>query len=647
MRAEPALTGVSGMRSDIQGLRALAVLLVVIYHTGIAVPGGYIGVDVFFVISGYVITGSLVRRWGRGERFSLLQFFGRRVRRLLPALAAMTVVCLPLMSVFTTFDGRTQGFETARAASTFMANVQLMLFRPNGYFVASEQTNPFLHTWSLSLEEQIYFLYPFLAVLLMFSARRAGPVAKRVVLVAGFSILGLVSLWLSLIGTLSIDAFPVNHFLDLSENADFGRQLAFYSSVTRLWEFLAGAVLAVVPVVSARVLAGGLASVGLGLVIGTALWIDSASAFPGWIALFPVGGTCLLILSRGGWMHGILSSRPVGWIGDRSYSWYLWHWPAITFGIAVFPGSRAIAAGAAIGSLLLAEGSFRLIESPIRNAQFFAANGLRTLVLGVVCVAVPYALATHGQIEPTPELATHEDVEFGCVTAEFTVLLGDEACFWPVEDPRGDAVLIGDSQAGHLSGAFISAAHEQSLNARIVTRTGAFFQNTPDRDELARLIIEDLRPRVVVLGQLTISWEPDYWAPQMRGYVQRFSDAGIGVVVPHRIRKGGEPLECPPIRFGVLDNTCELSIEDSSQSAGEIKTIIEFERTVLEDVERLKLVDPNIVLCPLEPCRSLQDGKWIWRDGGHISREGARRLRVPLTEAIGALLVEIPGGGPS
>lgn len=624
----------SGFRHDVQGLRALAVCLVVAYHTGVALPGGYVGVDVFFVISGFVIMQSLVRRWESGGGFRPIEFYGRRVRRLLPALAVMTVVVLPLTMLFSTFDGRNQGVSTARAASLFSANFQLMWFRPNGYFVTSERVNPFLHTWSLSLEEQVYLLVPFLAAGGWWGLRRFGVTAARTATLVGFGLVALASFRLSIIGTYAQDAWPVSEFIFLPENADYGGMLAFYSPVTRLWEFLLGAALALLPALRAGATSGIVAAGGLGAVLWASATFEATSAFPGWLALAPVIGTCALIASRGGWTAAILSSRAAGWIGDRSYSWYLWHWPAITFAVAVFPGSRVSAVVAAAGSLALAELSYRFVEAPIREGRLWRAGRIRTFALASACVAVPYSVATYVDLEPTPELATHVDVEFDCVIATFDVLLSDESCFWPVDGAVGDAVLIGDSQAGHLSGAFIDAAHRQGLNARIVTRTGAFFQNTPDRDELARLIIDEVKPQVVVLGQLTIDWDVDYWVPQVRSYVQRFTDAGIGVVMPHRIRKGGEPLECPPIRFGPLPNICEVSTAESIESAAAIARIIDLERSALDGIDGLVWFDPNPVLCPDDPCRSYQDGRWMWRDGGHISREGARRLEPLLAEAI-------------
>lgn len=627
----------SGFRADVQGLRALAVVLVVVYHTGLAAPGGFTGVDVFFVLSGFVIMGSIMRGFDAGTGFSPREFFGRRVRRLLPALAVMTVVCIPLMSLFTTFDGREQGHATARSASTFWANIQLMLFRPNGYFVATEQTNPFLHTWSLSLEEQIYLVFPFIAVGLIMLVRRLGQRIRRIALLVGFVILGLASFRLAIIGTYAIDAWPVNAFILLPDNVDYGKQLAFYSPLTRLWEFLAGAVLAVIPVITHRLTAGLVAVGGFVLLLYSGFGFSSGTPFPGWAALVPVFGTVMLLVSQGGWFRGVLASRLLGWLGDRSYSWYLWHWPAITFGLAVFPGSRVTVLSAAVVSLGLADLSYRLVEQPIREGRFWRARWWRTPALGVACVTVPLALATYGRIEPTPELATHEDVEFGCVVAEFSVLLDPESCHWPVSSAVGDAVLIGDSQAGHLSGAFIRAAHERKLNARIVTRTGAFFQNTPDRDELARMLIDEVRPKVVVFGQLTVSWDPDFWAPQMRSYVERLTNAGIGVVVPHRVHKGGEPLKCPPIRVMVLANTCELNAEESRQSAEDLRAIMALEAATLEGVEGVVLFDPNDALCPGEPCSSYQGGRWIWRDGGHLSREGAQRLTPLLSAAMSAV----------
>lgn len=170
--ASSAASFPSEYRLDIQGLRGIAILLVVLYHTEVLFRGGFIGVDVFFVISGFVITSSLLRRLQTNERIGLIEFYGRRIRRLLPALAAMLVATLAMSTWFSTIAARTQTVRTGQFATFSMANLFLYRFRPDGYFERSEKANALIHTWSLSIEEQFYLLFPLLIIFSIWMAKR-------------------------------------------------------------------------------------------------------------------------------------------------------------------------------------------------------------------------------------------------------------------------------------------------------------------------------------------------------------------------------------------------------------------------------------------------------------------------------------------
>jgi hypothetical protein len=223
--ASPAMNGVGRFRADIQGLRAIAVLVVVAFHADLALPGGFLGVDVFFAISGFVITGMLVAEQERTGRLALGRFYLRRIRRLLPALAAMVAVVLVLLPLLGPRSAAEATTRTAVAGSLFSANVQL-LASAQGYFDPRTEANAFLHLWTLSVEEQFYLVFP----LLLLGATRLG--ARRAVLGSA----ALVSSGLAV-------ALAGGHVPGV-ETA--GPRVAFYSAPTRAWEFLAGCLLALV-----------------------------------------------------------------------------------------------------------------------------------------------------------------------------------------------------------------------------------------------------------------------------------------------------------------------------------------------------------------------------------------------------------------
>lgn len=624
------------IRSDVQGLRALAVLMVVVYHAGLPLPGGFTGVDAFFVISGFVITLALRRQWNDLGSIGLGRFYLRRARRLLPALATMIVIVIPFSFAFSTFDARNQGYETAKSASLFFANIELMLFRPNGYFTATEQTNPFLHTWSLSLEEQIYFVIPVVLFGLWWLSKRVSRSRPLALFAVGILLIGLASLWVSFVLTAPHNWWPVNLFFNPLEKMEVSRMYAFYSPLTRLWEFLAGALLAALPMLMRRSVQSVAFVAGIAGLAYAGLTFNAQTIFPGVMAGVPVVATMLLIAS-GGALGPItpLTNRVAIWIGDRSYSWYLWHWPLIQFVRATFPDFGQGPVLAAVVGLGFAALSYRFIEEPIRHGEFWARHRATTLGLAATCVAVPVILTTALRYEPTPELDVHIDVTAGCVEESWDALASADTCIWRTPNALGDAVLIGDSQAGHLSEGFIEAAHANRLNARIVTRTGPFFLYHEDRNYAARVIIENPEAKVVVLGQSTPFGEQvEWWKNEAAGYLIRLNQADIPVVFAHTIRKGGNPLRCATIRFDRLTNTCEIDPAESAASGAEMPTLHAHEQDMLALAPGNEALDINRVLCPREPCMSYQNGTWLWRDASHISIAGSRKIVPQLTDVI-------------
>ena len=430
----------TGYRPEIDGLRAVAVLPVILFHGGITgFSGGFVGVDVFFVISGYLITSILLREMGQG-RFSLLRFWERRARRILPALLLVMAVCVPFAWFWMLPDQYLAFSRSLIAVSVFASNI--LFWRESGYFAAAAEEKPLLHTWSLAVEEQFYILFPLAVLLIWRLGRRA--------LIAAIALAGLLSLGLS---QYAAHASPAANF---------------YLLPTRAWELMAGALCALA--LDRRGVPGSdaLAGLGLVLILGAVVVFDGATPFPSVWALVPVGGTVLIVLFArpGGSVARGLSWRPVVAVGLISYSAYLWHQPLFAFARVRSLGvpDTWLMLGLAVLSLGLAALSWRLVEQPFRlgpvpwlprRRQIFAAAG----IAGAVFIGIgAFGHATQGaafRIDmPEPLHASLHDRAFEA--ACFNRAPGDDA---PVRDwfctpaaldgPARDrrVAVIGDSHA--------------------------------------------------------------------------------------------------------------------------------------------------------------------------------------------------------
>jgi peptidoglycan/LPS O-acetylase OafA/YrhL len=369
-------------RSDIDGLRAVAVLGVVIYHAfPWALPGGFTGVDIFFVISGYLISGILYKRHLQGG-FSFNEFYARRVRRLFPALITVLVLTMAYGWVILLPDEFAQLGKHVAAGTLFIQNI--VFWQESGYFDTAANLKPLLHLWSLAVEEQFYIFFPLLLILLWKRPKIMVPVMGVLLVV---SMAG--NLWMSL------------H----ASNADF------FLTPYRAWEFLGGSLLAwwqydkghqhsegeEVPMYREALSWGGVVLMGMGMV-----WIQKGQPYPGWRALFPVVGTLLLMEGgRRSWVNRkVLSNPALVWVGLISYPLYLFHWPALSF-LHIVKGEdpSPMYLWEALGiSLLLAAITYHFIERKIRHNK--SKYTLPSLVAGFVLMGVLSILAWKAYITP-------------------------------------------------------------------------------------------------------------------------------------------------------------------------------------------------------------------------------------------------------
>jgi peptidoglycan/LPS O-acetylase OafA/YrhL len=349
-------------RPEIDGLRAVAVLAVVLFHAGLGVPGGFVGVDVFFVISGFLIT-SLILKDLQAGKFSLAHFWERRARRIIPAAVVMVVAVLIagwflLLPSDYAAAGRSAGMH-----AIFASNIHF--WRSTNYFASSADEQPLLHTWSLAVEEQFYLIVPFLLLFLFRYAlfRCRGPLL--LLLIPAFMISLALSVFL-------LPRAPA---------------ATFYLLPTRAWELLAGSIVALLPAVSlSRLLREVLCGLALAAILAPCFLYTKETPFPGLAALPSCLGTCLLIWASSDSRPGagaplsavgsLLSSRPFVFIGLISYSLYLWHWPLFAFSSywALEPLSAGYRLCLVVAGFLLAVLSWRFVETPFRTRRLGASR---------------------------------------------------------------------------------------------------------------------------------------------------------------------------------------------------------------------------------------------------------------------------------
>jgi peptidoglycan/LPS O-acetylase OafA/YrhL len=335
-------------RSDIDGMRAIAVLAVVIYHAFPQnLPGGFVGVDIFFVISGYLISGILFKGV-KGEDFSFREFYARRIRRLFPSLITVLLLCLGYGLVVLLSDEYRQIGKHVAAGTLFIQNIAF--WQESGYFDTAANLKPLLHLWSLAVEEQFYIIFPPLLILFW---KKKWPMA--------------ILLWILL-----MTSFIGNIIMSYQS-----RETDFFLTPYRVWEFLAGSLLAWWHFgkndEKKLSYAGLLSAIGAVLVAFGMILIHQGDRFPGWRAILPVAGSVMLIAAgRQAWINDRILSHPaLIWIGLISYPLYLFHWPALSF-VRIVKGERPAdiyLAGALIVTFILTVATYYFIEKPIRSSK--------------------------------------------------------------------------------------------------------------------------------------------------------------------------------------------------------------------------------------------------------------------------------------
>lgn len=629
-------------RTEIQGMRAIAVLLVVFYHSEVLIKSGFIGVDVFFVISGYVITKSLMHELASKETISIKGFYARRVRRLLPGLAVMLTSVLFLSTWMSVISSRVQTVRSGLFAAFSTSNLFLFRFRPDGYFVVTEKSNALLHTWSLSIEEQFYLIFPLLVFFVTIVSQKL-KISQFKVHMYSFGAIGLFSFIFSAYICLRGLNLHSAHLIRLIGSEKLDSRFAFYMPVTRAWEFLVGSITACFSIKKQSKRSSEFFSmVGLVLIVYSAFRFGSVSTFPGIAAIVPVFGTSLLLhftLNRN--FVGRMLSRPVlVWLGDRSYGWYLWHWPVIQFAKPYFPSNEVLLLCAGFGSLIPAAISYKYVEEKFRNEIKW--RGTRKMSLLIAFSMVFPIFAAQSSRSLVPELGFHRDATSGCEYGNLAKIEPGGNCNFPIANSHGNAVLIGDSHAGQLSEAFIPASHSLGLNAQIAVLGNTPFLFRPWDMEYTKQSypyefiskIKDIHPDVVVIAQSGYDQSAPTgvnWSDEFLPILHALELEKIPVVVvAASVNVGIQPQACTVLQIKVGLCPAEQRLITAQLDQGRAYRIAQ-EKLAVGSVKNAVIMDTLPVLCPEQMCNTLFNGKWMWRDEAHISITASEML-IPLMQ---------------
>lgn len=653
-----------GFRPDVEGLRAVAMSCALLAHGGVAVAaGGYIGVDMFYVISGFLITGLLMRELEREGRIHLLDFYARRARRLLPA-ATFVIGVIVVFSLLLLPPARQLTVAgDVIASSLYFANWRFTA-QSADYFAPVTETSPLQHYWSLGVEEQFYLVWPLILLATVLLMGRYVRVARKPALAVVLA-LSAASLLYSAIYSYS------------SPNQ------AYFSTFTRAWELGAGAILALVPLPRlGRVAAGALAGLGLAMIAAATLLYSAATPYPGVAGLLPVLGTAAVIVSgTSGRMTGplrVVGAAPVRYFGRISYSTYLWHWPVLIFATATFGElalwQSAIAIAVAIG---LASLTYHTVERPFMRSQFLSRVPRRSLAFGAGCVAcsviaalvlvraqpnidtisadeVQGASALAYQTEPqrrpnqglrpNPLKASADRgrlVEDGClVQREVTE---SPACTYGGARAKAKVVLFGDSHAAHFFPALERIAERRNWRLTGLTKMGcapadvlvwnnrlgrAYDECVEWRRNALERIVRERPDLVVVSGASFYSVMED--DERLEDSTPVLEERLVRTL--ERIRESGAKVvligDIPHAPFEVSDCVSENldSLDECAFPYEERRNRDPFDRRAAKRVRGVKVVEVTDALCPRGLCRAVIGDALTYRGSNHLTATYSRTL---------------------
>lgn len=654
-----------GYRHDIQRLRGISVILVVLYHSEFLFEGGYLGVDVFFTISGYVITSLLLRESAKAGGINLGEFYQRRFKRLYPALFFLVVTTsICSVFVFSPFGQLQRIGQTAIAALFGFGNIAVSKLT-GSYFDSASDLNPLLHVWSLGVEEQFYLVFPVILVLVFkqssFRFRKC---------------LWWVVLTMSTLSFLGAEVSSVLYERHKATEALFG----FYGPIGRVWEFGAGALIAIAPTsiaTASRKLRIILKLSGLLLITLSSL-LFSAAEYSNRYALAPVFGTCLFIISGDFRLMSVQKTKKLNIlerVGDLSYSIYLWHWPVISIFSVMFEefgNYKIVFAGLSVFPAVL---SYQFIENPMRSKGVISnLNWRRTMTvatIGLIFLVMISTSAIVGRIYSNSigrdfqnNSRLHAGAIRGCHLDAENKSKDPTTCGWNIRGRNSPVYLLGDSNAEHFSEAVILSAEKSDRPAYIFTGSSCPFligiELVPPAevsqhswDHCKRYVqksvdwIKKSKPGLIIIAS-----SDEYWWNESIGVVDGYGgqvfdktekaaiysasleqtvkflkplSTGIVLVqsIPTYSKVNWDPDKCSTLE--IANGMCvgKLKLQ-------ELETIQRSSRAVLTRISEtldVKMLDLRRRYCNQEYCSTSVAGRNAYRDSSHISVSESSELK--------------------
>ena len=609
--------------TQIQGLRALAALLVTLFHAK-WVSGGFIGVDIFYVISGFLITGLLIREIERTGTINFKEFYARRFKRLLPTSFFVLAITAVFSWLLIPATMRSSLGRDIIAAGLYVSNYLFAWWQAD-YQNLDATPSPVIHYWSLAVEEQFYLLWPLLILLFFMVATKLKRKIALTVLVAAVTALSFV------FSIYQTETSPI---------------WAFYSLPTRAWELGLGALLVLLPPIKTKKLVG---LIGFVFIIASAFIFNETTAFPGLNAVLPVLGTVMLIATINSWppfLNDVANSRLFQWLGEISYPLYLWHWPLLVLPSTYFARPLAVYERiiAILATIVLADLTHRFIEEPFRKKKILptlvfkqsAAITLASVLIGTTIIFTSSDRINVSGINGAVSLAqikarplVYED---GC-HANYAETKSD-ACEYAELDSEKTMVLYGDSHAAQWFPALAEIASRSGYKLVSLTKSacpsvdvvrsdqGAFKMSRCKKwreDSIQRIM--KMKPDVLVMSSFQYFAQPrqfqdrdKWWDDGQRKLLAQVKNAS-----PNLIYLTDTPHPARDIPACLANN----SISQCNKT----------ERTKNLSISGFEVIDPNSWLCS-RTCPAVKDGVVAYRDASHISVDIAIALIPRLTQAL-------------
>jgi peptidoglycan/LPS O-acetylase OafA/YrhL len=658
-------------RADIEGVRAIAILLVVLYHANIpGFSGGFIGVDVFFVLSGYLITGILYREYKSTGKIDLLEFYSRRIRRLLPALYVVILFTVAAGFIIYSPIQQVKVASTALTMIGYSSNIYFA-WKSTDYFADGAETNPLLHTWSLAVEEQFYLVYPLFLVVLFILIRSQKEFRKEKAIV--------LSIFAVFLFSLSLSIFLTNH----------RQPYAFFMMPARAWEFAAGALGFLVPAIYdlegnfiadsklSRFVNSILESkilgwLGLALLLLCTTFYSHSTLFPGIGALPPVLATLAIICSKNsndGSVGNFLSVRIFQEIGRLSYSWYLWHWVVLLLADAFFqtklpPLTKFVLSIIALG---ISELSYRLIEHPIRHNRFLSRKRLYTYTLAFASTIICFSVAGMWYYLTSKTIDTSIHAKYQQAIKDQLIInkkecrvsfneMYTEGCSFGNPESSTKVVLYGDSHARQWLPALLELAEENNWFLEVLAKDacpvsemefyyrkiGRVYTECTQWRKLASERILKIKPDMLLLSS-SKGYEVSLneWKVGTESILKQLNKSVKNTVI---IRDTPRPNSNVPVclsekawrkDFLPVFRPCDFEKHNPVESE-----IYKIEEEVSKRFENTFVLDMNNYICPESLCFVETEETVLYSDSNHLTTKFVKSLKPQLKKELEKIFLQ-------